>query len=106
MILIAGATIAPTAASIYAMVDRYAPAGASTEAFSWALTAAMTGEALGAAVGGGLAQSAGAAAAFAFAGAAGGVAVAIALFGSRRLDGDAREPAALEPATVAQPHAA
>ena len=106
VILIAGATIAPTAASIYAMVDRYAPAGTSTEAFSWALTAAMTGEALGAAVGGGLAQSAGAAAAFAFAGAAGGFAVAIALFGSRRLDGDAREPAALEPATVAQPHAA
>lgn len=116
VILIAGATIAPTAASIYAMVDRYAPTGTSTEAFSWALTAAMTGEALGAAVGGGLAQSAGAAAAFGFAGAAGGVAVAIALVGSRRLDGGARgpaalepaalEPAALEPAAVAQPHAA
>ena len=27
VILLAGATIAPTAASIYAMVDRFAPAG-------------------------------------------------------------------------------
>ena len=53
------------------------------------LTAALTGEALGAAVAGALVQSAGAAAAFAFAGAAGAVAVVIALLGSRRLDGDA-----------------
>ena len=111
VILLAGATIAPTAASIYEMVDRFAPAGTNTEAFSWGLTAAMTGEALGAAVAGGLVQSAGAVAAFAFAGAAGGVAVAVAVLGSRSLNADAPERTApervsLEPAGVAQPHAA
>ena len=87
VILVAGATIAPTAASIYAMVDRAAPAGSRTEAFSWVLTASLTGAALGAAVAGALVQSAGAPAAFAFAGGAGAVAVLIALLGSRRLDG-------------------
>ena len=120
VILLAGATIAPTAASIYAMVDRFAPPGTNTEAFSWGLTAAMTGEALGAAVAGGLVQSAGAVAAFAFAGAAGGVAVVIAVLGSRSLNAGAPERVApervapervapergaLEPA-AAQPHAA
>ena len=87
VILIAGATIAPTAASVYAMVDRFAPAGTSTEAFSWVVTAGSTGAALGAAVAGPLVQSAGAAAAFAFAGGAGAVAVLVAILGSRALDG-------------------
>jgi predicted MFS family arabinose efflux permease len=92
VILLAGATIAPTAASIYAMVDRFAPAGTVTEAFSWALTAAYTGEALGAAVGGGLVQGSGATAAFAFVGAAGAVTVLVAFLGRRHLDGSAAEP--------------
>ena len=101
VILLAGGTIAPTAASIYAMVDRFAPAGTHTEAFSWALTAASTGEAVGAAVAGPLVQSAGAPAAFAFAAGAGAVAVLIAVLGSRRLDD--RTPG---PACLAEPHAA
>jgi predicted MFS family arabinose efflux permease len=92
VILLAGATIAPTAASIYAMVDRFAPEGTRTEAFSWLLTAASTGEAIGAAVAGPLVQSAGAAAAFAFAGAAGAIAVGVALLGSRRLDDPSSGP--------------
>jgi MFS family permease len=91
VILLAGATIAPTVASIYGMVDRAAPAGTRTEAFSWLLTASSTGAAAGAAVGGALAQSAGAAAVFAFAGAAGGFAVLIAMLGSRGLDNDTAE---------------
>jgi predicted MFS family arabinose efflux permease len=103
VILLAGATIAPTAASIYAMVDRFAPEGTRTEAFSWAVTAASTGEAIGAAVAGPLVQSAGAAAAFAFAGAAGAVAVGVALQGSRRLDDPSCGP--VDPAT-APAHAA
>jgi predicted MFS family arabinose efflux permease len=86
VILIAGGTIAPTAASIYAMVDRSAPAGAHAEAFSWVETASSSGAALGAAVAGALAQTVGAAAAFAFAGVAGAVAVAIALVGAHVLD--------------------
>ncbi|HUJ36022.1 MAG TPA: MFS transporter [Solirubrobacteraceae bacterium] len=97
VILLAGATIAPTAASVYAMVDRFAPEGTHTEAFSWALTAASTGEAIGAAVAGPLVQSAGAPAAFGFAGAAGAVAVGIALLGSRRLD----DPASCGPVAPA-----
>jgi hypothetical protein len=51
-IVLAGATIAPTEASIYAMVDRAAPAGARTEAFSWLLTASSIGAAMGAALAG------------------------------------------------------
>jgi predicted MFS family arabinose efflux permease len=102
VILLAGATIAPTAASIYAMVDRFAPAGTVTEAFSWALTAAYTGEALGAAGGGGLVQGSGATAAFAFVGAAGAVTVLVAFLGRRHLDGSAAEPFA---AACAEAHA-
>ena len=104
-ILLAGATIAPTAASIYAMVDRFAPAGTVTEAFSWALTAAYTGEALGAAVGGGLVQSSGATAAFAFVGAAGAATVLVTVLGRRHLDGAAAEPA-VHAAAHAHGHAA
>jgi len=94
VILLAGATIAPTAASIYAMVDRFAPEGTRTETFSWLLTAASTGEAVGAAVSGQLVQSEGAGDAFAFAGAAGAIAVGVALLGWRRLDDRSCEPAA------------
>ena len=98
VILLAGATIAPSAASVYAMVDRFAPAGTETEAFSWVETSGLTGAALGAAVAGPLVQSAGATAAFAFGGAAGVVAVLIALLGSRRLDDPACPPVAAAPA--------
>ena len=98
VILLAGATIAPTAASIYAMVDRFAPEGTRTETFSWLLTAASTGEAVGAAVSGQLVQSEGAGDAFAFAGAAGAIAVGVALLGWRRLDDRSCEPVA--PASV------
>ncbi len=79
IILLAGATIAPTASSVYALVDRTAPAGTQTEAFSWLAAASSTGAALGAAVAGGLAQGTGPAAVFAFAGIAGIAAAAIAL---------------------------
>jgi MFS family permease len=82
VILLAGATIAPTFATIYAMVGEAAPAGTETEAFSWLLTAASSGAALGAAVAGVLAQNVGPAAAFGFGGAAGGVALAVAVLRS------------------------
>jgi MFS family permease len=102
VILLAGATIAPTVASIYGMVDRAAPAGTRTEAFSWLLTASSTGAAAGAATGGALAESAGASAAFAFAGAAGGFAVLIASLRSRGLDHDPAEPVTSRLAHAAQ----
>jgi MFS family permease len=79
IIVLAGATIAPTGASLYALVDRAAPAGTQTEAFSWLAAAASTGAALGAAIAGGLVQDAGPVAAFAFAGTAGIAATAVAL---------------------------
>jgi predicted MFS family arabinose efflux permease len=96
VILLAGATIALTEATISAMVDRAAPDGARTEAFSWMFTASLSGAALGAAVAGGLAQSAGAGAAFAFAGFAGVLTVAVAAKGARGIDrGTSHRPEAL-----------
>lgn len=85
VLVLAGATIAATVSSIYAMVDAAAPVGTRTEAFSWLLTASLTGSALGAAVTGALEQSAGARAAFAFVGAAGAIAVLVALLRARSL---------------------
>jgi MFS family permease len=84
-ILLAGATIAPTGAAIYAMVDRFAPAGTRTEAFSWLFTSSSAGAAAGAAVAGILAQDAGPGAVFAFAGMAGGLATLVAILGSHHL---------------------
>ena len=85
VILLAGTTIAPTASSLYALVDLAAPAGTSTEAFSWLVTAELTGAAFGAAAAGWLAQSGGASGAFAVVALAGAVAVAIAGLRSRGL---------------------
>ena len=79
IILLAGMTIAPTATTVYALVDRSAPAGTQTEAFSWLDAAAATGAALGAAVAGVIAQSTGPGPVFAFAGATGVVAAVAAL---------------------------
>jgi predicted MFS family arabinose efflux permease len=83
IITLAGATIAPVGASIYAFVDRTAPRGSATEAYSWLFTAGKTGAAAGMALAGVLVQSSGGAAAFALAGVAGaaGVVAAIALRG-------------------------
>lgn len=86
VITLAGATIAPTLSTIYAMVDAAAPAGTQTEAFSWLLTAPLSGAAIGAAAAGALAQSAGPRTAFAFVGAVGAVALLIALLRSRSLE--------------------
>jgi MFS family permease len=86
IIILAGATIAPTGSVIYAMVDRFAPAGSHTEAFSWLFTSSSTGAAAGAAAAGVLVQAIGPAAAFAFAGIAGGLAVAAAVLGGCHLE--------------------
>jgi MFS family permease len=85
VILLAGATIAPTVSSIYAMVDGAAPAGTHTEAFSWLLTASLTGSAMGASAGGAIAQSEGAQAVFALVGVAGGLVALVAVLRSRTL---------------------
>jgi predicted MFS family arabinose efflux permease len=86
VITLAGATIAPTVATLYGLVDSAAPAGTHTEAFSWLLTAELAGASLGAALAGALAQRAGPTAAFAFVGVAGGLAALAALLRSGSLD--------------------
>jgi predicted MFS family arabinose efflux permease len=75
VLLLAGAAIAPTEATIYAMVDHAAPAGTITEAFAWLATAMAVGGALGAASAGIVADRAGPAAAFALGGGAGALAL-------------------------------
>jgi MFS family permease len=90
VILLGGTTIAPTASSVYSMVDPAAPAGTSTEAFSWLVTAGLTGAALGAAAAGWLAQGDGAGGAFAAVGVAGGLTVLVAAVRSHGLPRERR----------------
>ena len=72
VLFLAGAAIAPTYATVFALVERAAPAGTVTEAFAWLATAVAVGSAVGAATAGAIAEHAGPAAVFAFAGVAGG----------------------------------
>ncbi|BEL05450.1 hypothetical protein Q0Z83_036410 [Actinoplanes sichuanensis] len=55
-ITVAGSMIAPILATAYAMVDRCAPPGTTTEAFSWLATATAVGTAAGASTAGALAE--------------------------------------------------
>jgi len=70
LLVVAGAAISPTYATVNALVEQVAPAGATTEAFTWIATAIGAGGAIGAAVAGIVAEHQGAALAFLFAGAA------------------------------------
>ena len=85
VLFLAGATIAPTEASVYAMVDHAASQGTMTEAFAWLATAIAVGSAAGAATAGVLIDRAGPTAAFALAGCAGGLAALTATLRSRTL---------------------
>jgi MFS family permease len=85
VLLVAGAAIAPTYATVYAMVDEAAPTGTATEAFAWLATAVAIGASSGAAIAGALADSAGPAAAFALAGGTGAVALLATVLRSRTL---------------------
>jgi MFS family permease len=96
VLLVAGAAIAPTYATVYAMVDHAAPAGTVTEAFAWLGTAIAIGASAGAASAGALADSAGPVAAFALAAAAGAAAVLLAMVRAHTLSA----PAALAPAAA------
>jgi MFS family permease len=75
VLLLAGAAIAPTEATLYAMVNEAAPAGTITEAFAWLATATELGGAIGTASAGMLIDRAGPTAALLLAGGAGVVAV-------------------------------
>ncbi len=82
LVLVAGATIAPTFATVYAMVDGVAPKGTATEAFAWLATTTAVGASAGAALAGALVDAAGAPTAFVVA----GVAAAVAAHHRRRPD--------------------
>jgi predicted MFS family arabinose efflux permease len=57
--VLAGLGIAPAIACLYLLVDRLAPAGTVTEAFTWVTTAFAAGFAVGNALGGSLVQRVG-----------------------------------------------
>jgi MFS family permease len=80
--VLAGLGIAPAIACLYLLVDRLAPAGTVTEAFTWVTTAFATGFAAGNALGGTLVQRVDTDGAFLVA--AGGVAAAALLARLRR----------------------
>jgi predicted MFS family arabinose efflux permease len=90
VLLVAGAAVAPTEATLYAMVDNAAPAGSITEAFAWLATAMAVGSAVGAAAAGQVAQHAGPTATFGLAGACGMLAILTTLMRSRTLAPAAR----------------
>jgi MFS family permease len=59
LMAVAGFSLAPVAACTFALIEDVAPAGTTTEAFTWIFTANMTGAAAGAAVAGALIASSG-----------------------------------------------
>jgi MFS family permease len=54
--LLAGLALAPSAAAGYLLIDQMAPAGTATEAYTWVVTANVTGTAIGAALAGVIVQ--------------------------------------------------
>jgi predicted MFS family arabinose efflux permease len=93
--VLAGLGIAPAIACLYLLVDRLAPAGTVTEAFTWVTTAFATGFAVGNALGGTLVQRVGTDRAFLVA--ASGIAVG-ALLARLRRPTLARRPAGMREA--------
>jgi MFS family permease len=94
--ILAGLGIAPAIACLYLLVDRLAPAGTVTEAFTWVTTAFATGFAAGNALGGSLVHRVGTDRAFLVA--AAGVAAA-ALLARLRRNALAGDPAGMPEAT-------
>jgi MFS family permease len=80
LMVIAGLALAPCAAAGFLLIDQIAPAGTATEAYTWAVTANVTGSAIGAALCGVIVQHASVrwALALAVAGPALGTAIAVA----------------------------
>ncbi|MFF9479005.1 MFS transporter [Streptomyces sp. NPDC014733] len=88
---VAGVFLAPALACAFVVVDRHAPKGTVTEAFSWLVTTFGVGSAVGASVVGPAVERGGAAAGFAVAG-AGGVAALLVLVATKRFLGDPVRP--------------
>jgi len=58
LLLLTGVALAPMATTEYALIERLAPAGMSTEAYSWQIVATAVGFGLGSAVAGALVERA------------------------------------------------
>ncbi|MFJ4341971.1 MFS transporter [Streptomyces sp. NPDC088915] len=84
--VLSGVFLAPALACAFIVVDRHAPRGTVTEAFSWLVTTFGVGSALGSAVAGPAVELAGTASGFAVAGAGGLVAFAVLLATTRVLN--------------------
>ncbi|MFI1101392.1 MFS transporter [Streptomyces melanogenes] len=82
--VVSGLFLAPCIACAFIVVDRHAPRGTVTEAFSWLVTAFGVGTALGTAVAGPAVELGGSAASFAVAG-GGGAAALVVLLATRRV---------------------
>ncbi|MFI8964283.1 MFS transporter [Streptomyces sp. NPDC053493] len=89
---LAGVFLAPAIACAFIVVDRHAPSGTVTEAFSWLVTTFGVGAALGSAVSGPAVELAGTPAGFAVAGVGGFVAFLV-LLATGRVLGDVVPPA-------------
>jgi MFS family permease len=85
LIAVGGMALAPATAAGFQLVDRLAPPGTRTEAFTWVITATVAGSALGAAGAGVLVQGAGAAAGLLAACGCGVVSVLVGAAGRPRL---------------------
>jgi len=85
VLFITGGAIAPTEATVHAMVEDAAPRGTITEAFAWLDGAIAAGGAAGAALAGVAVDTAGATTAFALGGAAGALATLTAIVRRRTL---------------------
>ncbi|GAA3378029.1 MFS transporter [Streptomyces sannanensis] len=82
---LAGVFLAPCIACAFIVVDRHAPRGTVTEAFSWLVTTFTVGAALGTAAAGPVLEVGGISAGFAVAGAGGGMALLVLLATQRVL---------------------
>jgi MFS family permease len=81
---VAGVFLAPAIACAFLVVDRHAPRGTVTEAFSWLVTTFGVGAALGTALAGPVVELAGTSESFAVAG-GGGIAALVVLLATRRV---------------------
>lgn len=90
---VAGVFLAPALACAFVVVDRHAPKGTVTEAFSWLVTTFGVGSAVGMSVAGLAVEGGGAQTGFAVAG-AGGLAALLVLLSTKRFLGEPGRPTA------------
>ncbi|MFF3818782.1 MFS transporter [Streptomyces bluensis] len=81
--VLAGVFLAPCIACAFVLVDRYAPRGTVTEAFSWLVTTFTVGTSVGTGLAGPVVEAGGAVRGFVVPGAAGGVALLVLLVTGR-----------------------